>query len=205
MIELIGGRDKVLAAAEKAFEAGDANFGARLTQYLVRVDHEDMRARYLKAACLKKLGYAHTNQIVRSWYLSGAKELEVTLNPKALLQFSKKSLLSGELVPRVVFNNWRYLIDAEKAGQTSLAIRLNFTDTSESWNLILRNNILEVNQNKEQEIPTVLNTTVAQLNDFSRGGDAAANFSMEQGSLTEIEQLNSFLDKEVPTIYMHIR
>lgn len=205
MIELIGGRDKVLAAAEKAFGAGDANFGAKLTQYLVRVDHEDMRARYLKAACLKKIGYTHTNQIMRSWYLTGAKELEGTINPKAILQRSKKRLMGGELTPRVVFNNWRYLIDAEKAGQTPLAIQLNFTDISESWTLVLRNSILEITQNSQQKTATILNTTVAQLNAFSKGGNITDSFSVEKGSLVELEKLDGFLDKEVPAIYMHMR
>jgi alkyl sulfatase BDS1-like metallo-beta-lactamase superfamily hydrolase len=76
-VELMGGRDRVLAAADKAFEDGDSQWAAELATRLIHINHDDMEARRLKAAAFRKLGYAEMNAIWRNWYLSGARGLEI--------------------------------------------------------------------------------------------------------------------------------
>ena len=205
MVDLLGGRDKVLQAAENAFNKDDAQFGAKLTQYLVRVNREDQQARYLKAACLKKLGYAQTNQIMRSWYLTGAKELEGKIDAKKMLQFSRSSMLGIELPPDQIFNAWRYLVDAEKAGTKNLKLQLSFTDLKENWILELRNSILETKQGKVNDKSPVVETTVAQLNAFYKKGEIGNNFKGAKESLAVLQEMTGYLDTEVPGIYMHLR
>ena len=205
MVSLLGGRDKVLKAAEAAFDKEDAQFGAKLSQYLVRINKEDQQARYLKAACLKKLGYAQTNQIMRSWYLMGAKELEGKIDAKKVLQFGKSAVAGSVLSSEQIFNSWRYLLDAEKAGTKKLKLQLSFTDTKEDWTLELRNSILEMKKGRTNNPETLIKTTVAQINTFNQGGDIAANFQVEKGSLRVLAELIGYLDRETPGIYMHLR
>jgi len=63
--------------ADKAFEDGDSQWAAELATRLIRINHDDMEARRLKAAAFRKLGYAEMNAIWRNWYLSGARGLEI--------------------------------------------------------------------------------------------------------------------------------
>jgi alkyl sulfatase BDS1-like metallo-beta-lactamase superfamily hydrolase len=77
----MGGRDKVFEAARKAFEQDDPQFAAELTQMLVRIDTGDQQARFLKAASLRKRGYAELNPIARFWYLTGGPRVGGEVRP----------------------------------------------------------------------------------------------------------------------------
>ncbi|MFX9042799.1 alkyl sulfatase dimerization domain-containing protein, partial [Acinetobacter baumannii] len=48
-VELMGGRDKVLAAARAAYDKGEFQWAAELATYLIRIDQKDKDARALKA------------------------------------------------------------------------------------------------------------------------------------------------------------
>jgi alkyl sulfatase BDS1-like metallo-beta-lactamase superfamily hydrolase len=56
-VDLIGGRDAVLAEATRAADGGDHQWAAELVSHLVRLDPADIDARALKAAALRTLGY----------------------------------------------------------------------------------------------------------------------------------------------------
>ena len=55
-VSMMGGRDRVLNEARQSMDAGDAQWAAELTTYLIRIDHEDRDARAVKAAAFRKLG-----------------------------------------------------------------------------------------------------------------------------------------------------
>ena len=76
MTALMGGRDPVLAAARRAFADGDDGFAAELATLLVRIDRDDMTARHLKAAALRRMAYAEMNAPYRNYYLVSAMELD---------------------------------------------------------------------------------------------------------------------------------
>ncbi|MCF2528553.1 alkyl sulfatase dimerization domain-containing protein [Yinghuangia soli] len=80
-VELMGGRERVLAAARTAYEADEFQWAAELATHLTRIDREDTEARQLKAACFRRRGYAHMNINWRNWYLSSADELEGRIQP----------------------------------------------------------------------------------------------------------------------------
>jgi Alkyl sulfatase dimerisation len=56
-LELLGGRDTVLAAAQQAAGAGDHQWAAELLPHVVRVDPQDTQARNAKADALRQVGY----------------------------------------------------------------------------------------------------------------------------------------------------
>ena len=205
-VDLIGWGDKVLAAAEAAFENGDPQFAAELTQLLLRTDKNDTQARMLKAASLRKRGYAEINPIARFWYLTGALELEGRFDPKMVLGGAISSIMAGDMPAAEVVESWRYLVDAENARDTHLVLSFELTDTGEKLGLELRNSILEVHEGGPPvKAAAVVKLSTAALNQVSRGQASFREAAEIDGDAEAPDRLFAFLDRELPAIYMHDR
>jgi alkyl sulfatase BDS1-like metallo-beta-lactamase superfamily hydrolase len=198
-VGLMGGRDKVLAEAEKAFTAGDAQFSAELTQMLVRIDHEDWDARYLKAASLRKLGYEEINTIARAWYLKGALELEGKINPAQILQ-ARMGAVRSEMTGAQMLQSWRYQIDADKAADTRLSLGIHFTDSGEHYRVELRNSILEIRPEPSPEGMPAVSLTTDQLRSLVAGERTESS-----GNVAVLAELINYLDLEQKGFSMHVR
>ncbi|MGV2989910.1 alkyl sulfatase dimerization domain-containing protein [Vibrio sp. E150_011] len=144
-IDLMGGRDKVLAEAQKSFNDNDPQFAAELLTYLIRVDHQDMDARKLKAESFRKLGYAEVNTTWRSWFLTSAKELDGSLD---IADVAKATEWLIKIDPRNVavqdfFKNYRYSVNSEKAENRHITLTYKITDEqNQDVTLELRNGVL---------------------------------------------------------------
>ena len=200
MVDLMGGRDRVFTEAEKAFKAGDVQFAAELTQMLVRIDHQDWDARYLKAASLRARGYQEINTIARAWYLNGANELEGKVEPGKLIQLGM-NVMSGALSGGKLLQNWRYQVDAEKAGDTRLALGFAFTDAGDTYNVELRNSILEITPGPIADGAPEVSLTAAQLRQVIKGEPLPDS----AGDGKTLQKLMSYLDLGQPGFYMHVR
>lgn len=198
-VALMGGRDKVLAEAEKAFNAGEAQFSAELTQMLVRIDHDDWDARYLKAASLRMLGYNEINTIARAWYLKGALELEGKINPAQILQARMVSV-RDEMTGAQMLQSWRYHIDAEKAADTRLSLGIYFTDSGEYHRVELRNSILEIRHEPAPKGMPAVSLSTDQLRSL-----AAREVTDASGDVEVLIELISYLDLEQEGFSMHVR
>jgi alkyl sulfatase BDS1-like metallo-beta-lactamase superfamily hydrolase len=199
-VELMGGRNRVLEAAEKAFEEGDAQFAAELTQMLVRIDHSDWDARFLKAASLRKRGYGELNTIARAWYLNGANELEGKIKPDALIQMGMK-VLAGNLTGGRIIESWRYQVDAGKAGDNRMTLGFNFTDSGESYTVELRNSILEITPGAVDSGTPAISLTTAELQSVLAGRPAPEG----AGDTKALARMLGYLDREQKGFYMHVR
>ena len=142
-IALMGGRDALLAEAREAFDEDDPQWAAELLTYLIRVDHDDMEARLLKAASLRKLGYAELNTPWRSWFLTSAMELDGTLDLTAVVRAVGPMVTPDprNLPVRDVFQNHRYRVAAEEARDRHIILSIALTD-DDDVTLELRNGVL---------------------------------------------------------------
>jgi alkyl sulfatase BDS1-like metallo-beta-lactamase superfamily hydrolase len=199
MVALMGGRDRVLAEAEKSFRDGDVQFAAELTQMLVRIDHEDWDARHLKAASLRARGYRELNTIARAWYLNGANELEGKVDPAKLIHLGMNVMRHHQPGSQVL-EEWRYQVDAEKAGDSRLTLGFEFTDSGDSYTVELRNSILEVSPGLESGAPKV-SLSAVQL----RGVLDGQPLPEGAGDAEALQQLLGYLDREQKGFYMHVR
>ena len=200
MVDLMGGRDKVLAEAEKAFKAGEVQFAAELTQLLVRINHQDWDARYLKAASLRARGYQELNTIARAWYLNGANELEGKVDPAKLMGLGM-NVIQGSQSGAQIVQAWRYQVDADKAGDTRLALGIEFTDTGDSYRVELRNSILEISPGPLPAGTAKVSLTAEQLQAVLAGKPAPA----AAGDTDALQRLLGYLDRQQPGFYMHVR
>jgi alkyl sulfatase BDS1-like metallo-beta-lactamase superfamily hydrolase len=153
LIALAGGREKLLLEAGNAYLKGDYQWAAELAGYAIRVDHEDMLAREIKARSFRKLGYASMNINWRNWYLMSAMELEGKLDGDAIRQRSvemRKVFLSPDMVrsftPQSFLQNWVTRVDPEKAGDIELTLGFSFPDVDEQWALEVRRGVAQLHK-----------------------------------------------------------
>jgi alkyl sulfatase BDS1-like metallo-beta-lactamase superfamily hydrolase len=160
LVKLMGGRDRVFAAAEQAFRDGDDQWAAELSAYLVRIDRDDMDARHLKAAALRRIGYATANTNWRGFYLTAARELEGSVVPReVLLGIQEKRFDPARLTSMQLLSLLRFRVDPEEAGDSEAVVTYRLRDTGETYTLTLRNSILDIQPRASDEADVTLTLT----------------------------------------------
>lgn len=211
LVDMMGGRDRVFAEAEKAFNAGDDQWAAELTAYLVRIDREDMQARYLKAAALRRIGYGTVNTNWRGFYLTSARELEGTVVPRDILiamqkrRFDPTQLATGQLL-----NLLRFRVDAEAAEGKALSVAYELTDTGETYTLQLRNSILHISAELAPDSDVTLTLDRPMLNQLFTGeisyADAISQGQVEvSGSKLKLRSFGQAFDRDPGHPYLSLR
>jgi alkyl sulfatase BDS1-like metallo-beta-lactamase superfamily hydrolase len=212
-VEMMGGRDKVFAAAEKAFFDGDAQWAAELTTPLIRLNKEDWPARQLKAAALRVIGYKQTSSSLRGFYLTGARELDGLVDPAAVQRKITQQIFNLDDAPTsMVLESLRFAINPERANGKQLTVGYEFTDTGESFTLQLRNSVLEITPSLAERAAPVVRLTRAFGNRILRGEETLQS-GMDSGAITvrgnpaEVKALHSVFDRpqELPTPNIALR
>ena len=200
LVALMGGSDTTLDAAKAAHAEGDHQFGAELAQLVVRAEPDNGDAKLVKAAALRARGYQELNPIARSWYLTGALELEGAIDPNAILVAITGMLGSEESVRNTVAA-WRYKLNAEAAGTDDLTVGVRVTDTADELTVTLRNSVLVVTDGIDSGADSVVDASAAQLADPSRFGEVLT----VMGDPEAFGRLVALLDFEVVGFKMHQR
>lgn len=200
-VDLMGGLDAVIAAATKLHEAGDHQMAAELSQLALRSNPESENARLLKAAALRARGYQELNPIARSWYLTGALELEGAFDPdefigQAMAAFASDTTLEGAV------KAWRYKLDAEAAADRSAVVGFVAPGSGdEAWTVRLRNSILVVEPGLDQNADVIVEAdgvALAALPDL-------AGIKVVDGDIADFSDFVSLLDLEITGFRMHQR
>jgi alkyl sulfatase BDS1-like metallo-beta-lactamase superfamily hydrolase len=199
LVSLMGGTNTVLEEAKTAHADGDHQFAAELAQLVVRSEPNHDDAKLVKAAALRALGYQQLNPIARSWYLTGALELEGAIDPNQILG-AMLTMLAAEGTAKDVVGGWRYLVDADKAGTTDLAVGLRITDTGEELTVRLRNSVLHVNDGIDGDANAIVELPIAALD-----GTSPDDASTVEGDPDAFNMMLGFLDTEITGFYMHQR
>jgi len=146
-VALMGGRDKVMAAAREAYDKGDFQWAAELATYVIRIDQKDRDARALKANAFRELGYAQININWRNWYLMSALELAGDLDIEALQQGILQVFASPDTVAALPAANFveglTTRLKAEETLDTVMSIGWVFPDIDEAYGLTIRRGIAE--------------------------------------------------------------
>ena len=74
-VEAMGGLDKVVELAQKAFDDGDFRWAATLLDHAIFTDENHAAAKTLYADTLEQMAYGAENATWRNFFLSGATEL----------------------------------------------------------------------------------------------------------------------------------
>lgn len=197
-VELMGGLDVVLDEAKRYHSERDHQFAAELAQLVVRANPENEDAKLVKAAALRARGYQELNPIARSWYLTGALELEGAFDPTELLT-SMTTMLSGGKPATEIVSNWRYQLDPDKAGTDTFKVGVRDAESGAELTVLLRNGVLITTDGIDEDADVVISATGSGL--------AAKELSVEvlSGDREVFDRLVSLLDREIVGFGMHQR
>jgi len=166
-VDLMGGRDSVMTAANKSFEDGDPQWAAELATMLIRIDRNDMPARRLKATAFRALGYAQINAIWRCWYLTAARELDVEGFDPMRIQFAiARSISSPDLVsalPAKIFvESFRTRLKAEDTLDVAMTVGFRFPDIGEAYGIAIRRGVAQFEDHlpEKTDVTLTLDKTV---------------------------------------------
>ncbi len=139
-VDALGGIDRVVEIAQKAFDEGDFRWSATLLDHATFTDPQHPAVRELYADTLEQLAYGAENATWRNFFLSGASELR-SGNFGTATTSASPSLLAA-LTPEQMFDTLAISINGPRAWDLNLAIDVTFSDVDANYRLTLRNGVL---------------------------------------------------------------
>lgn len=125
LVELAGGKEKVVAAAKAALEAKEYAWGTQLVQYVYLLDPSDKDVRQLKADLLRQMAYRTTGSIARAFLMSDALSLEGKVTIPRLVPPSPEVIAES---PNTFVDFFRVRIDPKTAQNTDKLLQFVFKD-----------------------------------------------------------------------------
>lgn len=201
-VELMGGREVVLKAAKKAFEAGEHQWAAELLTHLIRVNKDDLEARKLKADSLRQLAYKTENSNWRNWYITSARELDGSLN-KAIGAVTMSSLAAPDILKALpvskFFESMTVRLDPVKSAAAQITMAFRFTDTGKVYAVEVRRGIAQVHESLPTKVEATLLLTTANLHRVMARQTTFAQMLQAgeikvEGNVATLARFNSFFD-----------
>ena len=141
-VDLAGGYEPLLAAAETALARNDYQWVLEITDRLLRLDPGDPRPRNARVTALTALGELQGNPNARHYYLTAAAELGDGL---ALGQIGVADAETLRGLPMDgFFRSLSVNLDPGKSAATLQTASFAFPDSGEHWSVIVRRGVAEV-------------------------------------------------------------
>lgn len=140
-VALAGGVDNMVAAARKAFDAGDFRWAAELLKHAVYAEPGNTAAKELLARTFEQMGYMAESAPWRNFYLTGAFELRNGAPKTGKSLAIMQDMLLHTPVERFL-ERMAASIDGVKAANTNLKINLAISDLNETYQLWIENAVL---------------------------------------------------------------
>lgn len=141
LVELAGGRTKVVAEAGAALEKAELAWGAQLIQYVYLLDPTDREVRQLKADLLRQLGQRSMGSIPRNFLLTEARALEGKVTIPKIVPPRPEVVAES---PEAFVDYFRVRIDPARSEHTDLVLGFVFTDKDDrTAALHLRRGVVE--------------------------------------------------------------
>ncbi|MDT5324910.1 MAG: linear primary-alkylsulfatase [Mycobacterium sp.] len=197
-VEAIGGIDRVVELAKRAFEDGDFRWAATLLDHAIFTDQNHAGARTLYADTLEQLAYGAENATWRNFFLSGATELRDG-NFGVATQTTSMSMLS-QLSPEQLFDSFAISLNGPRSWDLDLAIDVTFSDVATNYRLTLRNGVLvyrKVQANASTAAATVTLANKLRLLMFAAGDTTSPGLDVT-GDADALPSLIGVLDRPDP-------
>jgi alkyl sulfatase BDS1-like metallo-beta-lactamase superfamily hydrolase len=124
-VDLLGGRDAMLDAAQAALKKSEYAWAAKLANQVYLLDNQNARARQLKADALRQMAYVSTGANDRAHLMSQALALEGKVRIASLVPPSPESIAGS---PSTYVDFMRVRLDPEKSDKTDSFVRFEFAD-----------------------------------------------------------------------------
>jgi alkyl sulfatase BDS1-like metallo-beta-lactamase superfamily hydrolase len=157
-VELAGGPDKALAAAQQAFDKGDFRWTAELLNHVVMTDASNQAAKELLAKTYEQMGYSAESATWRNAYLSGAQELRNGPPAKGMSKAGAIDLLLKTPMERFL-EAMAASLDGPAAEGKNYRINITLSDQKESYALWIDNAVLHFKRGQHPEANATLTLT----------------------------------------------
>ncbi len=157
-VELAGGPDKALAAAQQAFDKGDFRWTAELLNHVVMADGANKAAKELLAKTYEQMGYSAESATWRNAYLSGAQELRNGPPAKGMSKAGAIDLLLQTPMERFL-EAMAASLDGPAAEGKNYRINIMLSDQKESYALWIDNAVLHFKRGQHPEANATLTLT----------------------------------------------
>jgi alkyl sulfatase BDS1-like metallo-beta-lactamase superfamily hydrolase len=145
MARLAGGAGGLAQRLDDAVAAQDWQWALQLSDYLLRLQPDDAKARAARVRALTARGEAEANPNARHYYLMSAIELQEGRRlPDQAARPTPEML--REMPLAAFFNGMAVSLDAAAAAETRQTVSFEFTDTNEAWTVIVRRGVAELRQ-----------------------------------------------------------
>lgn len=152
-VAAMGGEEKALEVARKAFDDGDYRWSAEVTSRIVFANPGNTAAKLLEADAFEQMGYQSEAGTWRNAYLVGARELRqgVIKSPATSQGPDVVRGMDNELL----FDYIALRLNHEKTDGMKANIQMEFTDLKETWALELSNSVLNNTKGRVLKSPDV--------------------------------------------------
>ncbi|MHB8910798.1 MAG: alkyl/aryl-sulfatase [Syntrophales bacterium] len=134
-LQYMGGSQKVIRQARRAFEAGEYRWVAQIMNHVVFAEPNNNAARQLEADALEQLGYQAESGIWRNHYLTGAFELRNGVPPRPATGSSMDQLKA--MTMDLYFDYLGILLNAPEADGKFIVLNWNITDKDKEERYVL--------------------------------------------------------------------
>ena len=157
-LDLLGGADKVVAAAQQAFDKGDMRWAAELLNHVVMAEPSNQAAKALLAKIYEQMGYMAESATWRNAYLTGAQELRQGPPAKGVSKAAAIDLLLQTPVERFL-EAMAASLDGPAADGKNYRINLVLSDQKESYALWIDNAVLHFKRGQHPQADATLTLT----------------------------------------------
>jgi alkyl sulfatase BDS1-like metallo-beta-lactamase superfamily hydrolase len=210
VVELMGGRGRVIEVAENALSDDDPQWAAELATLLIRIDRDDAAARRIKAASFRRRGYAQINAIWRNWYLSGARELE-RIGPPAIRRVTAKAGLGAPdliaALPASTFiDGLPTRLKAEETYDVTMTVGFHLSDSDHSYAVRLRRGVAEIEHRTPDKADFAISLDKRALDQIRAGqlawrdGIDRGGVQLTGGSVDEVERFFGYFEEPGATL-----
>ncbi|BFU21559.1 metallo-beta-lactamase superfamily protein [Entamoeba histolytica HM-1:IMSS-B] len=150
-VEALGGEDKVLDFAQKAFDKGEYKWAVELLNHLVFTNPNNEQARLLLANVYTQMAFSQECAVWRNIYLSGAHDLR-----REPITMAKSDNLKNPYVLRSmnlthIFDTLCIMVDPSKLIGADWRINLFFDDVKENYCVIVKNCVVNIRNNLHKQ------------------------------------------------------
>jgi alkyl sulfatase BDS1-like metallo-beta-lactamase superfamily hydrolase len=195
----MGGADAIMEKATRDFANGDYRWVAEVLNHLVYADPSNTDAKNLLADTNEQLAYQTEAGTWRGLYLSAAKDLREGVKELPVVDFSSPSTVAA-MPFGLYLDGLSTRLDPAKSSSVVMGINLEFTDTKDTWYLVLEYGVLQYYEHRQESSAAAsLSMTVADFVNVAEGKttieDAIKNGTVNlTGSQEKFEQFLSLFD-----------
>lgn len=138
-VDLIG-PDELIAEGRRAFDAGDYRWAAEILQKLVFAQPDNEAAKNLQADAYEQMGYQAEGPQWRGIFLTAARELREGIIPAHFSSVAPDMILAMPI--DILFDFAAVHLAGDRAADADIRLDLTFTDLDETWQVWIRNGVL---------------------------------------------------------------